>query len=555
MNDKKNRKLELVWPGKEDWAKPEPRLVLEQKRFGTKSGADDNLLIHGDNLLGLKALERNYTGKVKCICIDPPYNSKSAFQTYVNSKDSVYCNYNDNMEHSKWLNLMKERLILLHRLLRADGSIWIVIDDDECHYLKVICDEIFGRNNFISCVVWNHSIQVKGYKNIFSRSHNYILAYRKSNQFCLKSAPRNENDNRQYTNPDNDPKGPWCRGPVANSLYRPNLVYNVRTPNGKIISPPQKGWRWSRETLANKINSGEVCFNKSETSMFRKIYLSEQDGKSPNTIWNADDAGTTREANKEIRELITNEIFPTPKPERLIKRILELATEPGDLVLDSFAGSGTTGAVAHKMKRRWIMIELNGPCKTHIIPRLQKVIEGTDQGGISQAVNWKGGGGFRFCDLAPSLLEKNRLNRWVISKKYNQVMLAEDLCRKAGYTFNPHQDPWWLHGYSTENDFIHVTPSSLDKQQLKRLSRSLGHGQSLLVYCGAFMANANEFENLTLKKIPKSLLKDYEWGRDDYSLRNALQQEATKANRKKSKMVSAASGERVQVSLAAGAHP
>ena len=344
---------------------------------------NDNVLIHSENLLALQNLEKEYTEKIKCIYIDPPYNTKQNFT-----------HYDDSLEHSLWLNIMKERLQIMHKLLRDDGSIWISIDDRECHYLKVLCDEIFGRKNFISCVVWNHSVQVKGYKHIFSLSHSYILSYRKSDKFKLKSAPRRDQDNKQYTNPDNDPKGPWCRGPVANSLYRPNLIYQICTPNGKTIHPPSKGWRWSKSTLEEKIKKGEVCFNDSETSLYRKIYLSEQDGKSPSSIWMPDEVGTTREANKEIQELFPKDVFSTPKPERLIQRILHLATKQGDLVLDAFAGSGTTGAVAHKMGRRWIMIELGDHCHTHIIPRMKKVISGEDQGGISKAVNWKGGGGF-----------------------------------------------------------------------------------------------------------------------------------------------------------------
>jgi len=346
----------------------------------------NNLLIYGDNLLGLKALERDYTGKIKCIYIDPPYNTKNCFT-----------HYDDSMEHSLWLNMMKDRLLIMHRLLSDDGSIWISIDDRECHYLKVMCDEIFGRKNFISNIIWQHSVQGKGYKKIFSVHHNYILAYKKSSLFQLNSSPRVEKHNKAYSNPDSDPRGPWRTGDVRNSLYRKNLIYDLYTPSGNIISPPPNGWRWSKETMKKKIEEKEIIFRNNEQSIIRKIYLQDQEGRAPETIWFGEDVGTTREADSESKLLFGIESkFSTPKPERLIERILHLATNPGDLVLDSFAGSGTTGAVAHKMGRQWIMIELNQHCHTHIIPRLNAVISGKDSGGITEAVDWKGGGSFEY---------------------------------------------------------------------------------------------------------------------------------------------------------------
>jgi adenine-specific DNA-methyltransferase len=399
-----------MWPDKEKVVSPELRVLLEKEVFQSsqkaKKGTKDNLLIYGDNLLGLKALERDYTGKIKCIYIDPPYNTKSCFT-----------HYDDSMEHSLWLNMMKDRLLIMHRLLSEDGSIWISIDDSECHYLKIMCDEIFGRKNFISNIVWQHSVQGKGYKGIFSVHHNFILAYRKSCLFQLNSSPRNESHNKAYSNPDNDPRGPWRTGDVRNSLYRKNLIYDLYTPSGNIIPPPPNGWRWSKETMKKKIEEKEIVFRNNERNIIRKIYLKDQEGRVPETIWFGDEVGTSREADSESKILFGKENkFSTPKPERLIQRILHLGTNPGDLILDSFAGSGTTGAVAHKMGRRWIMIELNPHCHSLIIPRLQKVIDGSDQGGISEAVDWQGGGSFRFCELAPSLLERNHIGRWVINK-------------------------------------------------------------------------------------------------------------------------------------------
>ncbi|MCE5319419.1 MAG: site-specific DNA-methyltransferase [Parachlamydia sp.] len=392
--------IELIWPAKDKWEPLEPHTLLEKQMYVSgREGINDNLLIYGDNLLAMKALEKDFTGKVKCIYIDPPYNTKSCFE-----------HYDDSFEHSVWLNMMKERLIILQKLLSEDGSIWISIDDEECHYLKVVCDEIFGRKNFLENVIWQHSVQGKGYLGIFSTHHNHILSYKKSNLFKLNSCQRLEKHNKAYSNPDNDPKGPWRTGDVRNSLYRKNLIYDLVTPSGKTISPPSNGWRWSKETMQRKIETGEIVFRNNENNIIRKIHLCDQNGRVPESIWFADEVGTTREADSESKKLFdANNKFSTPKPERLIQRILHIATNPGDLVLDCFAGSGTTGAVAHKMGRRWIMIELGEHCLTHIIPRLQKVIDGTDQGGISVATNWLGGGGFRYYELVNQALETNNM--------------------------------------------------------------------------------------------------------------------------------------------------
>ena len=250
-------------------------------------------------------------------------------------------------------------------------------------------------------------------------------------------------------------------------------------------------------------------------------FLSEvMEGIVPQSIWLHDEVGHNQEAKKEVMAVVpgAEDVFQTPKPERLIKRVLELATNPGDLVLDSFAGSGTTGAVAHKMGRRWIMIELGEHCHTHIIPRLKKVIDGEDQGGISKAVNWQGGGGFRYYSLAPSLLEKDRWGNWVVNKNYNPAMLAEALCKLEGFTYAPSDAQWWNHGYSSEQDFIYVTTQNLSHQQLQELAEEVGGDRSLLVCCAAFRGKADAFPNLTLKKIPKMVLSRCEWAHDDYSL-------------------------------------
>lgn len=512
------QKLELTWIGKHKRPKLEARILLEEadKSYHAKVRSEkdifDNRLIFGDNLLALKTLEQEFTGKVKCVFIDPPYNTGSAFT-----------HYDDGLEHSIWLGLMRDRLEIIKRLLSDDGSLWITIDDNEAHYLKVLCDEIFGRGNFVGNIVWQHSIQGKNDAKLFSLHHNYILVYRKSNLFIRKLLPRMEEHNTNYKNPDDDPKGAWRSGDVRSPNYRENLRYIVKTPNGKEIQPPKNGWRWSEETFNEKVKTGEISFLDDETRVLRKIYLVDQAGRVPESIWFGKETGTTRDASNHLTSILQDISFDTPKPEQLIERILQIATDEGDLVLDSFAGSGTTGAVAHKMGRRWIMVELGEHCHTHIIPRLQKVIDGTDQGGISKAVNWQGGGGFRYYSLAPTLIVNDKWGNPIINPDYNPEMLAEALAKLEGFTYRPSETHWWQHGYSSECDFIYVTTQSLSAEQLQALSDEVGEGKSLLICCSAWRGltatqAAERFPNLTLKKIPKMILARCEWGHDDYSL-------------------------------------
>lgn len=390
----------LKWMGDEEARRATKNVVMkilrEDPALSYRAGAaadQQNLLVHGDNLDALMSLLPLYAGRVKCIYIDPPYNTGSAFE-----------HYDDSLEHSTWLNMMYPRLKLLREFLSEDGSIWITLDDGENHYCKVICDEIFGRGNFLVDITWQHSVQPKGYLDKFSIHHNHTLLYQKSHNFKLNPLERQEKDNKAYSNPDNDPKGLWRSGDVRNALYRPNLIYDIVTPSGKIIKPCKNGWRWSKDTVQAKIASGEIVFSKDETRIIRKIYLSTVGGRAPESIWFGEDVGTTREAMSEIKEIFAESTFETPKPERLIQRILTIATNPGDLVLDSFLGSGTTAAVAHKMGRRWIGIEMGEHAKTHCAVRLKKVVDG-EPGGISKAVRWQGGGGFRFYELGETVLK------------------------------------------------------------------------------------------------------------------------------------------------------
>ncbi len=509
------QKLELTWIGKENRPRLEPRILIEDPTKShhaahrvTPQDQFDNQLIFGDNLLALKALEAQYTGKVKCVFIDPPYNTGSAFT-----------HYDDGVEHSIWLGVMRDRLEIIKRLLSEDGSLWITIDDNEAHYLKVLCDEVFGRSNFWGSITWQHSVQGKNDAKTLSLHHNYVLVFQRSPFFQRNLLPRTEDHNVNYRNPDNDPRGPWRSGDVRSPNLRENLKYTVPTPSGKIIQPPEKGWRWSRDSFNEKVATGEISFVDNETRVLRKIYLSEQEGRVPESIWFGNESGTSRDGSNHLASLITAvSPFDTPKPEQLIEKVLQLATNPGDLVLDSFAGSGTTGAVAHKMGRRWIMVELGDHCHTHIIPRLKKVIEGQDPGGITEAVGWKGGGGFRYYKLAPSLLEKDKWGNWVINKTYNAAMLAEALCKLEGFTYAPSETEYWLHGHSTESDFIYVTTQNLSHEQLTALSDDVGPQRTLLVLCSAYRSDPHLFANLTIKKIPNAVLAKCEWGHDDYSL-------------------------------------
>ena len=511
------QKLELTWIGKHKRPKLETRILLEdpEKSYHAKVRSElaafDNRLIFGDNLLALKALEQEFTGKVKCVFIDPPYNTGSAFT-----------HYDDGLEHSIWLGLMRDRLEIIKRLLSDDGSLWITIDDNEAHYLKVLCDEVFGRGNFVANIVWNHRKSVQS-DIVISLSHNHLLVFAKSkDKLALNRLQLVDAD--KYSNPDNDPRGLWYATPFDAPQIRPNLEYPIKNPNtGEIYYPPQgRHWRTTQDEYLKALADNRIVFGKtgkSKPQMKRFLSEAQSKGSSVKTWW--DDAGTATEGTKELQKM--NFDFDTPKPERLLEKVLQIATNPGDLVLDSFAGSGTTGAVAHKMGRRWIMVELGEHCHTHIIPRLQKVIDGEDQGGISKAVNWQGGGGFRYFRLAPTLIVNDKWGNQIINPDYNPEMLAEALAKLEGFTYMPSENLWWQHGYSSENDFIYVTTQSLSVEQLQVLSDEVGAGRSLLICCSAWRGitadqAAERFPNLSLKKIPKMILKRCEWGHDDYSL-------------------------------------
>ncbi|MGE3703087.1 MAG: site-specific DNA-methyltransferase, partial [Hyphomicrobiaceae bacterium] len=506
-------RLELTWIGKENRPKLEPRILLEEparsyhaKHRVAAGDIYDNRLIFGDNLLALKALEQEFAGKVKCVFIDPPYNTGSAFE-----------HYDDGLEHSLWLGLMRDRLEVICRLLAEDGSLWITIDDNEAHYLKVLCDEVFGRRNFISTVVWQKKYAGKADSEFFSEFHEYILVVAKRrDSLRLNGFGRTPTQDARYKNPDNDPRGQWASDNLLRTEPRDYAIFPIRTPSGKEYMPPKgSSWRFTKDRISELVADKRIWFGESGGNMPRlKRFLSEvTQSHPPTTWWSHEEAGHNSEAKKEILSLFrdADNVFLTPKPERLIQRIVHVATNPGDLVLDSFGGSGTTGAVAHKMGRRWIMVELGEHCHSHIIPRLKKVIDGEDEGGITEAVGWKGGGGFRYYRLAPSLLEKDKWGNWVINKDYNAAMLAEALCKLEGFTYAPSDTVYWQQGHSTERDFIYITTAKLSHEQLQQLSNEVGPERSLLVLCTAFRGKG-DYPNITVKKIPKQVLSRCEWG-------------------------------------------
>ncbi len=378
-------------------AKVPYRLLEPVPELSHGDPASENLLIQGDNLDALKALIPLYAGKVKCIYIDPPYNTKSAFE-----------HYDDNLEHSQWLSMMYPRLELLRELLSEDGSIWVNLDKGEGHYLKVMLDEIFGRNNFISEIVWQKRTSRENRAAIGS-AHDTIFVYAKMEASRWKKhrnlLPPNE---RGYSNPDNDPLGKWRSIPFSAQGYRKNQMYTIKTPTGVIHDPPKgRCWGATESEYQRLLSKGKVYFPKNGDGKPRiKKYPWEDEGLVPMSVWMSEDAGTTEDSKKEVLELFHEESpFATPKPEKLISQIIHIATKERDLVLDSFLGSGTTSAVAHKMNRQYIGIEMGKHAETHCQPRLQKVVDG-EQGGISKLVGWQGGGGFHFYRLGGNVFDE-----------------------------------------------------------------------------------------------------------------------------------------------------
>jgi adenine-specific DNA-methyltransferase len=511
-NKKQLQKLELTWIGKGEEPKLEPRILIENPEYSYGDPDSENMLIHGDNLLALKALEQDYAGKVKCIYIDPPYNTGNAFE-----------HYDDGVEHSLWLSLMKPRLDILRNLLSKDGSIWISIDADESHYLKVLCDMVFGRQNFIDEVIWQRAFAPINLKKTLSRSHDTILVYAKNSiGFELNKLPRSVSQLKNYKNPDNDPRGLWTSSDCTVGPVVKEKLYEITTPSGRIVTPPNgRCWLFTKDRLEEMIADNRIYFGaKGDNAPRVKKFITEvKDGVTSMTLWLRDEVGDNQEAKREIKDFTDEEVFTTPKPERLMERVILLASNEGDLVLDSFLGSGTTAAVAHKMGRRWIGVELGEHAKTHCVPRLKQVVDG-EQGGISKAVNWQGGGGFKFYTLAPSLLKQDKFGNWVISQEYNADMLAAAMAKQEGFKYQPHESSYWKQGQSSEQDFIFTTTTYLTRDILESIAQDLLPDESLLICCTQYEAGLeNAYPNINLRKIPSILLNRCEFKENsDYSL-------------------------------------
>ena len=506
MNNVK-RKLELTWVGKEERPRLEPRILIEDPNLSYGNPQTENMLIQGDNLLALKALEQEFTGKIKCIYVDPPYNTGSAFE-----------HYEDGLEHSVWLSLMRDRFEILARLLCPDGSLWVSIDDNEAGYLRVLLDEIFGRPNFVATVIWEKRTSREN-RRVFSFNHDYVIVFARDRarfEATRNLLPLSDEVKARYKNPDNDPRGSW-QSVSANAmagLGTASQFYKLKTPAGVLLDPPSgRCWLYTQPRMEEEIAKGNIWFGKQGKSVPRiKRFLGDGEGKglTPETIWRAEEVGTNDSAKKALMDLFDGKVvFDTPKPEGVIRRVLEIATNPGDIALDSFAGSGTTGAVAHKMQRRWIMVELGEHCQTVIIPRLKKVIDGADPDGIADTAASKGGSGFKFYRLAETLLVKDKdLSTtkkpvYVINPKYDPTMLIRAICKIENYRFRKNHR--W-HGISSEHHFLFVTTKLFDQKQINALQKELSEDDALLVYCTRRVSGLKIPDNIEIKKIPRDLL-------------------------------------------------
>lgn len=516
MNNKQ-QKLELTWIGKGEEPKLEPRILIEHPEYSYGDLSSDNLLIQGDNLLALKALEQDYAGKIKCIFIDPPYNTGSAFE-----------HYDDGVEHSIWLNLIRHRLRALWSLLQDDGSIWVAIDDNEGHYLKLVMDEIYGRHNFVASIIWEKVYSERMDSKGFSTSHDYIIVYQKTSKFKVRKLRANQNK-KQFNYYDKETQKYYRRrslrkeGSASLRIDRPSMWYEIISPTGELIYPykpdgTEGRWRWGKEKIVKNRGALEFVYKDNKWEIYVKQYLDDAATRPPTTLWRQEDVGHNHEAKEEVKVFNKTDVFSTPKPERLISKILKIASSRGDLVLDSFLGSGTTAAVAHKMGRRWIGVEIGEHAKTHCYTRLKAVVDG-EQGGISKFVDWKGGGGFKFYTLAPSLLNQDRYGNWIISTEYNPAMLAAAMAKQEGFRYQPDEHVYWKQGKSSEKDYIYTTTQFITTEMIDRIHDEMKPDESLLIACKAFHKEAeHRCSNISIKKIPTMLLGRCEFGREDYSL-------------------------------------
>ncbi len=544
---KNMNRLELNWVGKGEPIKLEPRILIEDIERSFNSENTENMLIHGDNLLALKALESEFYNKIQCIYIDPPFNTGNAFE-----------HYDDSIEHSIWLSLMKERLLLLKNLLNESGVIVVHLDDKEMAYCKVLMDEIFGRYNYLNTITMTTN-EPSGFKatssKIFSTA-NFLLIYAKDRtKVNIKKVFKEKGYDTAYskifTNMEGDYKS-WEWMSFSEFLALKNGYKNAKEARKELGKENfeqllrDNSIKYSRnlfrtasigggakikryETIQkSKSIKGEIFVHPNEDVeefyilngeqiLFYKKRLEEIDGKLVpaeviTDVWT--DISWTGIANEGGVQFKNGK-----KPELLIKRILEIFTEENDYVLDSFAGSGTTAAVAHKMKRKWITIEMGEQCYTHCYKRLKNIVLGNDTTGISKIFNWNGGGGFKFYELAPSLLNRDVFGNWVINKEYDAEMLSNALCKIQGFKYNPNQDIYWKQGLSNEHDFIYVTTNFMTVEHIDKIYSEMKESESLLICCKSYQKECEDrYEQIDIRKIPQAILDKCEFGNENYDL-------------------------------------
>lgn len=497
-----SKKLELTWVGKDKKISVEPRILIENKKLSNIENDEntENMLIHGDNLLALKALEQKYAGKIKCIYIDPPYNTGAAFE-----------HYDDNLEHSIWLGLMRERLVILRNLLSEDGSIWISISDDEGHYLKVLCDEIFGRNNFISTILWKRSESQNNNAKQISTVGEFILCYSKiKSQTLFNKIELKETAIKEYRYTDNITGKKFRRGTIVDK-GRGKHIFDVISPDGKIKTITSIR---TKEFIEEKDKKGEVYWTKTGTP-YLKLFLDKSEGQIASNWF--DDCGVNEDSSEHLKFLKLK--FDFSKPEALIEKIFKISTNENELVLDSFLGSGTTVAVAHKMNRKYIGIEMGEHAYTHCKVRLDKVIAGEDKGGITKNVNWQGGGAYRFYELAPTLINEDKFGEMVINKEYSPEMLVNAVALHEGYNFNPNKEIFWKQSKSTENSYLFVTTKYVDINFLNSIKKEMKDGEYLVIACKNYdKVLEKKYSNIEIKKIPEMLLEKCEFNVENYNL-------------------------------------
>ncbi len=502
-------KLELTWYGKDEPIKVEPRLLIENAALSNTSLASDteNMLIHGDNLLALKALEQKYAGKVKCIYIDPPYNTGNAFDKY-----------DDSIEHSIWLSLMECRFKYLYFLLKKDGFLFVNLDEQEHAYAKILLDGIFGRENYIGDIIWQKRKGGGNDSRYLALDHDYILVYAKD--VSKETHPQKWRTAqsieylKRYKEIDEDGRHYYWDTVARNGLQSP-IPISIVCPDGTVLSINSQ---IGQSSIDNGLLNGTVRLTKSKNgwTLHHKVYMGE--GQVQRSIMN--DVGTNKTAGDEMEYLFGDKkAFPYPKPESLISRILELSTKQGDLVLDSFLGSGTTAAVAHKMGRRYIGIEMGDHAYTHCKVRLDKVIAGEDQGGVTKSQNWQGGGGYRFYELAPTLINKDAFGEAVINPDYNADTLAAAVALHEGFTYQPNADFFWRQATGNENSYLFTTTRHLTADYLDAIKGSMEEDEYLVIACRSYDKGLDKaYTNIAVKKIPQMLLDRCEFGKDDYSL-------------------------------------